>query len=124
MMKLALLAALIAGAALVAAASAADQPTKLVCNTGDVTKTFGGSQWIVSSCDDGRSLVFVSAPGNPAMPFVFFLTYKDGVYTLRGEGNGDRATADAAGKAIGALKEADVATLIAETKAVAGGSRP
>ncbi|WP_156459520.1 hypothetical protein [Brevundimonas sp. Root1279] len=42
------------------------------------------------------TLIVVSAPGNPAMPFVFTLSKTDRGVRISGEGNGDqRATAPA-----------------------------
>lgn len=45
----------------------------LNCDIGPGTKTFGKSSWLVYSCTDNKSLVMVSAPGSPAVPFYFFL---------------------------------------------------
>ena len=49
--------------------SAADEP--LQCCIGPIIKILGGTEWRVTSCSDGRSLVFATMNGNPAMPFVF-----------------------------------------------------
>ena len=42
------------------------QPEPMACEVGPVTRTYGQSGWLVYGCSDKRSLVFVSAPGNPA----------------------------------------------------------
>ena len=70
------------------------------CNVGQIEKMYGGTKWIVSSCDDGKSIVFVSAPGNPAMPFYFIITEKDGKLAIQGEGNGSKEASTAAGRGI------------------------
>jgi hypothetical protein len=44
------------------------------CATGPVIKTYGGTKWLVASCSDGKSLVFVAQEGSPAAPFEFDLT--------------------------------------------------
>ena len=87
------------------------------CRTGSIAKTYGGTEWTVSSCDDGRSLVVVSAPGNPAMPFVFYVSYQNGKYSLRGEGNGSKQASSAAFEDLSKLVKSDDAidSLISET---------
>ncbi|HEX4105513.1 MAG TPA: hypothetical protein VHX92_04715 [Rhizomicrobium sp.] len=89
------------------------EAAQLDCNTGPVTKTYGGVPWLVYACNDGRSLTFVSAPGNSAMPFYFLLGWKDGKYQLSGEGTGDRTVTDAASRQISALGPADISRLLA-----------
>jgi len=86
------------------------------CNIGPVTKVYGGLQWLVYSCSDAKSVVFVSARGSPASPFYFILTPESGRYHLRGEGNGSRAATDAALKELQALSSNDIARLILETR--------
>jgi hypothetical protein len=61
-------------------------------------------------------MVIVSAQGNPASPFVFFLKPDGGGYKVAGEGNGDKTASDAAGDDISKLTPADFATLLAATK--------
>jgi hypothetical protein len=77
------------------------------CSIGSVEKTFGGSQWLVHGCSDGRSVVLVSAPGNPAMPFYFFLFPEGDGYRLYGEGNGDRSATKPAYEALSAALSAE-----------------
>jgi len=86
------------------------------CETGPVNKTFGGTNWIVYSCDDRISMVVVSAEGNPASPFFFVLKPNDGGYVIMGEGNGDRDASKAAVDALSKMTADELATLLADTK--------
>jgi len=81
-----------------------------------VEKTYGGTQWLVYSCADGKSVVFVAAANSPASPFYFSLTPD----RLFGEGTGDTKATDAAYADIHSLSTDDVAELVKETQAVAG----
>lgn len=102
------------------AQQAAAQPSQpMRCETGPVTRTFGGTKWIVYSCDDAVSLIVVSAHGNPASPFFFYLRPKAESYELVGEGTGDKGATDAAGAELSELSAAEIAVLVAETKAAA-----
>ncbi|CAN5553362.1 hypothetical protein BH09PSE4_BH09PSE4_17700 [soil metagenome] len=76
------------------------------CETGPIDRQFGGTDWIVYACDDGGSVVIVSKAGNPASPFYFVASPKDGSYVLNGEGTGSKVASDAAGDAINALGSA------------------
>jgi hypothetical protein len=74
-----------------------DKPVPLACNAGPDSRTIGGHAWLVFACDDGASLVIVSAEGNPASPFVFsFIKDLLGEQRLRGEGNGDKIASKSA----------------------------
>ncbi len=90
------------------------QPLK--CDIGPVTKTYGKTQWLVYSCSDERTVVIVSAPGNPAMPFYFAFYPKGNAYQLSGEGTGRKDATSAAFDELKALSEQDIAALIEETK--------
>jgi hypothetical protein len=94
----------------------ADKP--LNCGTGPIAKSFGGTRWLVRSCD-GIALHVLAEPGNPAFPF-YFLVYpsetEKGRFMIEGEGTGDKQASAAALAEIRRLSEADVAALIAETK--------
>lgn len=93
----------------------AESPS-LKCDIGPVVKTYGMTQWLVYCCDDKRTVVIVSAPGNPAMPFYFtFFPYENG-YRLSGEGTGRKDTTAAAFEELKALSERDIAALIEHTK--------
>ena len=90
----------------------------LKCEVGPVNKQFGGVQWLVYACDDNKSIVVVSAPGNPAMPF-YFSIYLDGEqYRVSGEGAGDAAASSAARKDIEAFTREKIETLIVEANDV------
>jgi len=94
--------------------ASASAPMK--CETGPAHRTFGGTQWIVYSCDDQASMVVVSAHGNPASPFFFFLKPAGAAYSVSGEGTGDKKASDAAGDALAKMTPAKLAALLAETK--------
>jgi hypothetical protein len=89
----------------------------LKCEIGPVAKRYGSTQWLVYSCDDERTLVIVSAPGNPAMPFYFTFSRPDGRYQLSGEGTGRKDVTDAALNHLKTLSERDIADIIEQTKA-------
>jgi hypothetical protein len=91
-------------------------PSPMACETGPATRVFGGTQWIVLSCDDEASMVVIAAAGNPAMPFYFFLKPERGAYSVVGEGNGDRQASSAAFDALSRMTAADFAVLLAETR--------
>jgi hypothetical protein len=97
--------------------------TPMKCETGPVHRQFGGTDWLVYSCDDGRSMVVISSSGNPASPFYFVLTPLEGTYKIYGEGNGSKAASDAAGAELARLKQEDLAALFAETKRQPTGNR-
>jgi hypothetical protein len=97
------------------AASAPDKP--LSCNIGPVTKSYGGGQWLVYGCSDGKSVVLVTPQGNPGFPFVFSFLYTDESMTLHGEGTGNKQATDAAFKELQALSQTDVAALFQQAKA-------
>jgi len=109
-LRQALLAAAIA--AVPTAAYCDGQP--LNCKTGPVEKTYGSTKWLVYSCGDARTLVFVSAPGSAAFPFYFFRA-KDG---LHGEGTGDKKATDAAFAEISKIDDEDATALVQATLTV------
>jgi hypothetical protein len=90
------------------------------CEAGPVKKSFGKVDWLVYGCDDGRSLVVVSAPGSPAMPFYFLVAVADSGINLRGEGTGDKAATDATYKELSALTVTEVAALYSQAKSIGG----
>jgi hypothetical protein len=98
------------------AVAQADKP--LDCGTGPITKMFGGTTWLVRSCD-GVALHVLAEPGNPAFPF-YFLMYpsetEKGRFMIEGEGTGDKQASAAALAEIRRLSQTDIAALIAETK--------
>lgn len=105
------------GAVQVQAQPAAPSPPPMECKTGPVSRTFGGTEWIVYSCDDQSSMVLVSARGNPAFPFYFLLTREVETYRIEGEGTGDKKASDAAVGDLSKLGLTGFAALLAATKA-------
>ena len=102
--------------------AAAQDPAAIRCETGPVLRRYGGTNWIVYSCQDGASMVVLAYEGNPAAPFAFFLSPKDGGYAVEGEGTGDRKASDAAGAELSRLSPAELAELLAATRAAPAGS--
>jgi hypothetical protein len=86
------------------------------CATGPVEKSYGGTPWLVASCSDGKSLVFVAKAGSKAAPFEFDLTYTGDGYDLTGHGDGDRKSTDAAYADLQKIKAADILALIQATQ--------
>lgn len=89
----------------------------LRCETGPVNRKFGNTDWLVYSCDDGRSMVVVSADKNPATPFYFVLTPDAGGYRVTGEGSGNKQASDAGGDDLSRMGAAEFADLLAATRA-------
>jgi|SRR5580658_6490371 len=118
MKTLALICSLSLTTALTLLPAAGDEPKaqQLKCDIGPVNKTYGKTQWLVYSCDDSRTLVIVTAPGNPAMPFYFMFSPNENGYQLSGEGTGQKDTTDAAFNELHGLSERDIATLIEQTR--------
>ena len=85
------------------------------CKVGPIEKTYGGSNWLVYGCSDGKSVVIVAPPNSPASPFYFSLTPD----RLFGEGTGNTNATDAAYAEIHALTSDDLAELVRETQATA-----
>jgi hypothetical protein len=104
----------VAGHAPATEAPGAAEPLK--CDAGPVAKTFGNSQWLVYGCDDGRSVVVVSAPGNPAAPFYFMFSPSKGGYRLVGEGTGSKQSSAAALSELRELSASQVVALGAEAR--------
>ena len=93
-------------------------PAPMDCSTGPVQRAYGGSDWLVYSCADRRSVVVVSAPGSRAGPFYFMLNATAAGHNVVGEGNGDRTLTDRAYAQLAALSEADLNQLVTQTRAV------
>lgn len=98
-------------------AEAADTPA-LKCDVGPVLRQYGATDWLVFSCSDKSSVVFVTAPGSPATPFVFSYLHTANGYELHGEGNGNKALTDAAFKDLKGLSPAQIVSLLVETQKV------
>ena len=103
---------------LAALPAAGEEPTKppLQCDIGPVPKIYGGTQWLVYGCADNRTLVIVSAPGNPAMPFYFMFSRRGTRYELSAEGTGRRDTTTAAFVELKLLSEPEIAELLKEAQ--------
>ena len=54
-------------------ALAAVQAAPITCKTGPIDHSFGGTEWSVFACSDGRSILARAKPGNPADPFYFII---------------------------------------------------
>jgi hypothetical protein len=96
------------------------QQANLKCIVGPVKKAYGNTPWLVYSCDDGQSVVIVTAPGSSAAPFYFIFSGGH----LRGEGTGNKAATDAAYNDIKRLTDADIQGLVAQTKQVSSTETP
>ena len=99
-----------------AEAQAEPDAPHLTCDIGPVEKRFGNTPWLAYSCDDNRSVILVSAPGSPAMPFVFSILASGETYQMRGEGTGSKAATTAAWAEISGLTDESIEALVAETK--------
>ena len=104
--------------ALAVSAPASAESSPMDCSIGPLDRTFGGTAWIVHGCSDGRSVVVVSARGNPGGPFYFMLFPDGGTFRLVGEGAGSKEATRAAHDELSALLSAEfVAKLHAEASA-------
>ena len=110
---------IVVAAALISASSWAQAPA-LNCDIGPAHKAFGGSPWLVYGCNDGHSVVVVTAQGSPAMPFYFTFSYGSGAYRLVGEGTGSKAATDAAYQELSRLKTAQIQQLYSEAASKEG----
>jgi hypothetical protein len=102
-------------ALLISGASFAEE---LECDVGPIYIELGGGSWQVTSCSDGRSLVFATMKDNPAMPFIF-IVQRSGETEISGEGTGSRDYSSAAFKELETMTEADFDQLVRATKEAA-----
>jgi hypothetical protein len=110
-----ILALLLLNVVLPSIAVAEDAPTtSLKCEVGPVAKSYGGTNWLLYACDDGHSIVIVSGQGNPATPFYFMFSWKDGAYRLHGEGTGDKKATQAAFDDLSKLDKSGIERLAQE----------
>jgi hypothetical protein len=105
---------------LLLAASAAGASPNLDCKLGPANQTFGGTPWLVYACDDGHSVILLSAPGSPAAPFYFSFAYNGHDYELHGEGTGSQKATDAAYAELGKLGNAGIVGLYTAAVKAAG----
>jgi len=89
------------------------------CDIGPLKKEYGGTNWLVYSCTNKKSLVFITDQGNPAMPFYFMYHPKNGVYNLHGEGTGNKKYTNAAYEQLKTLPLKSINELISSTLEVA-----
>ena len=113
----ALIASILAAVTCSAQAQGKDAPA-LECNVGPLTRTFGGTPWLVYSCADSASIVVVTKEGNPAMPFYFFISKREGRYVVVGEGTGAKSITDLAYNELVKLRAGDIASLISASRSV------
>ena len=102
--------AILIAAALAAPATPAD-PGHLECNVGSVTERIGGNDWIVHGCADGKSVVVVAGPPNPASPFFFFLMPDGEGIVLHGEGEGKKSASEPAYEQLKEMSAKDLTRL-------------
>lgn len=86
------------------------------CTTGPITKTFGGSKWLVSSCADNRTMTLMAISDSPAFPCFIVIAPSPEGYDINGRGKGDQQATEAAMAELAALSVADIHAMIAETK--------
>ena len=96
--------------------SASAEPMQ--CDVGPVARNVGGAEWNVLSCSDGRSLVFVTANGNPAMPFYFMVQRGEESPKIVGEGSGSKEYSAAAYEEIKKMTAVEFDNLVNATKEV------
>ena len=113
----ALLASVLVAVPYCAQAQGKDAPA-MECNLGPLTRTFGGTPWLVYSCSDGTSIVVVTKEENPAAPFYFFVFKREGKYVVFGEGTGAKSITDLAYNELIKLKAEDIRSLIAASKRI------
>ncbi len=100
----------------------ADEPTpssKMECDIGPIVKTYGGTDWLVYSCNDRRSVVIVAAKDSPARPFLFRFLAQGNAYVLQSRGTGDRKFTFAAFNELKAMSGQDIEMLVTLTRASA-----
>jgi hypothetical protein len=99
--------------------SAAASPSSgatLNCGGTPVTMTFGGTSWQVRGCNDRHSVVIMAPHGSAAAPFYFLFYWKGGLYTLTGEGTGNKQVSGRAYEELRNFSRADIDALVAKAK--------
>ncbi len=84
-----------------------EEKPQLVCETGPSKEIFGETDWLVYGCNEQEFLVVVSAPDNPATPFIFFLKRDASDIQISGEGTGNKEATRAALAELRSLTRAD-----------------
>lgn len=88
------------------------------CEIGPLDRRYGGTEWYVYACSDHKSVVIVSKPESPAMPYIFTIVRKDGEFVIQGEGSGDKSAAAAAAADLEKLNKEDFYELITEASSM------
>jgi hypothetical protein len=96
---------------------------ELSCEIGPVDREYGGSAFSIYSCDDDKSVVAVAKPKSRAFPFYFIVSPYGDQVRLYGEGDGNEDATHAAFADLNRFRPADVAALVAATKALAQSDR-
>jgi hypothetical protein len=96
---------------------------ELTCEVGPVDREYGGSAFSIYSCDDDKSVVAVAKPKSRAFPFYFIVSPYGDQVRLYGEGDGNEDATHAAFADLNRFRPADVAALVAATKALAQSDR-
>ena len=91
------------------------------CRSGPLARSYGAMPWLVYGCSDDKTIVMVSAPGNPARPFHFFLYQDKGRYIVLGEGTGRRELTGRALAELERLSDAEIRALLSEARQTAAG---
>jgi hypothetical protein len=98
-------------------ASGQDTPaSSQQCAIGPQERTFGQTTWLLYGCDGATAAALVSAKGNPAAPFYFFIFRDGGGYRIYGEGVGDKNASDAAMRDLKSLPGEALARLVLEAQ--------
>ena len=107
---------LLSAAILILAFGSLADAEPLQCNVRPIVEILGGAEWQVTSCSDGRSLVFATMKGNPAMPFVFIVQRAKETAKISGEGNGSKEHSAAAYEELRAMTSEQFDELAQATK--------
>jgi len=103
--------AILLTAVLAAPSATPADPGHLECNVGSTIERIGGNDWIVHGCADGKSVVVVAGPPNPASPFFFFLMPEGEGIILHGEGEGAKSATKPAYEQLKEMSAEDLAGL-------------
>lgn len=88
--------------------------TTLDCEGKPVNMTIGGAVWQLRGCNDKHSVVLLAPKGSPAAPFYFMFYWKGGLYTLLGEGTGDKQATAKAYNELSLYSRAEIEALVAK----------
>jgi hypothetical protein len=106
-----------------AAAGPVAGATHFVCDVGPAVRNFGGAQWLVYSCGDGRTLLFEGAPSGAADRLYFEVSFDQSGVQLGGRSADRTNVTDAAFKDVAALAPAQRSALLAATEAAPSKAR-